>query len=410
MNSRLRRGRPTRFDWALSLIELMLCVAMLAVLSGGAYMTYIDHTERAKETATRNNIETLRKALQVYNADHPVKYRWHDTQRLVGRYLEQEPMDGYGQDFLIDFVFNRVISRGQDGVLNTHLPFHVENPGAVASIVGDDVIASYGRNGRIAFVQGTALRIMDSDGSNAYSLVSADVGPYMDMGPGGGKILYVSASTVDELRLITMDQGFAGTDEVVDLSPWTPNAVEQIRWARDGVHYGLCLDIGGDYSVGIRATTTAAPPTMVTTFFGAMPGDRNGIAWSQKGTVMALSAAYRIYKSSVATGASTSVFLPNEGAVFMEMDWSPNNSRIAYVSTAGPVQVVEAVTGMAVTTCEPTAGLNDVRCPRFSPDSRCLAYIKNDVEIWVRFLEADDATGKFRVYSSSATIHAIAWN
>ena len=177
----------------MTLIEIMLCVLILSMLCGGAYMSYVDHTRLAKETATKNSQEKIREALQIYNTDYPRHYHWHTPHRLVGSYLDAEPNDGWGQDFIIDYVFNRVISRGQNGILDTVVPFHDECPTNPDPIINDDLVMLFDSMGDIAFVSNQTMSMIEADGSRQRLLIPSNVEPFFDLSPGSASIIYANS-------------------------------------------------------------------------------------------------------------------------------------------------------------------------------------------------------------------------
>lgn len=82
--------QPGRYGF--TLIELLVVLAIIALLLSLAAPRYFSSVERAKETALKHNLATMRDAVQKYHAD---KNRYPDTlEVLVGeRYLRAVPMD-----------------------------------------------------------------------------------------------------------------------------------------------------------------------------------------------------------------------------------------------------------------------------------------------------------------------------
>ncbi len=81
-------SRPAGF----TLIELLVVMAIVATLLALAAPRYFQHIERAREAVLRENLATLRDAIDQYHAD---KGRLPDTlQALVdARYLRAVPLD-----------------------------------------------------------------------------------------------------------------------------------------------------------------------------------------------------------------------------------------------------------------------------------------------------------------------------
>ncbi|MDD5391043.1 MAG: prepilin-type N-terminal cleavage/methylation domain-containing protein [Gallionellaceae bacterium] len=75
-----------------TLVELLVVLSIIALLLSIATPRYFQHIERSKEAVLRENLATLRDALDQYNAD---KGRWPDSlETLAGaRYLRNVPTD-----------------------------------------------------------------------------------------------------------------------------------------------------------------------------------------------------------------------------------------------------------------------------------------------------------------------------
>lgn len=75
-----------------TLVELLVVLSIIALLLSIAAPRYFRHVERSKETVLRENLATLRDALDQYHAD---KGHWPDgLEALAGaRYLRAVPTD-----------------------------------------------------------------------------------------------------------------------------------------------------------------------------------------------------------------------------------------------------------------------------------------------------------------------------
>lgn len=75
-----------------TLVELLVVLSIIALLLSIAAPRYFQHVERAKEAVLRENLATLRDALDQYNAD---KGRWPDSLEALARerYLRAVPTD-----------------------------------------------------------------------------------------------------------------------------------------------------------------------------------------------------------------------------------------------------------------------------------------------------------------------------
>ena len=75
-----------------TLIELLVVLAAVALLLGLTLPRYIAHLDRAREAALRQNLATLRDAIDKFHADRE-RYP-QGLQELVGeRYLRAVPLD-----------------------------------------------------------------------------------------------------------------------------------------------------------------------------------------------------------------------------------------------------------------------------------------------------------------------------
>jgi general secretion pathway protein G len=91
-------GRPTpppRIPWAVSgftLIELIVVMAIVALLTALAVPRYVDSLDRGREAALRSTLATLRGAIDQYAAD---KGRYPDSlaELVRNRYLRELPED-----------------------------------------------------------------------------------------------------------------------------------------------------------------------------------------------------------------------------------------------------------------------------------------------------------------------------
>lgn len=83
-----QRGRAAGF----TLIELLVVMAIVATLLALAAPRYFQHVERAKEAVLRENLATLRHAIDQYHADQG---RWPESLQALAdaRYLRAVPVD-----------------------------------------------------------------------------------------------------------------------------------------------------------------------------------------------------------------------------------------------------------------------------------------------------------------------------
>jgi general secretion pathway protein G len=85
--------RPTKNrSKAFTLIELLVVLVIIATLLSLAAPRYFQHVERSKEAVLRENLVTLREAIDQYQAD---KGKWPETLKTLAedRYIRTVPMD-----------------------------------------------------------------------------------------------------------------------------------------------------------------------------------------------------------------------------------------------------------------------------------------------------------------------------
>jgi general secretion pathway protein G len=75
-----------------TLVELLVVLAIIATLLTLAVPRYFQHVERSKEAVLRENLATLRDAIDQYHAD---KGTWPDSLQTLAeaRYLRSVPQD-----------------------------------------------------------------------------------------------------------------------------------------------------------------------------------------------------------------------------------------------------------------------------------------------------------------------------
>ena len=75
-----------------TLIELLVVLAALALLLGLAVPRYVDHVQRAREVVLRQNLATLRDAIDKFRADQG-RYPGDLAELAARRDLRQVPVD-----------------------------------------------------------------------------------------------------------------------------------------------------------------------------------------------------------------------------------------------------------------------------------------------------------------------------
>jgi len=104
---------------AFSLIELLIVVAIIAVLVGVAMPYYQDYVKETKLTKAKHELDILKEALIKYDTMEDRPFENNDMRILLGRYLQDLPRDPWGRDYQLDYVSGKVYSFGPDSVKTT---------------------------------------------------------------------------------------------------------------------------------------------------------------------------------------------------------------------------------------------------------------------------------------------------
>jgi general secretion pathway protein G len=81
-----------RSEWGLTLIELLIVMALLAILATMAAPRYLERAEAARETLLKHNLHGLRTSLDLYYRDKG-KYPAQLQQLADERYIREIPLD-----------------------------------------------------------------------------------------------------------------------------------------------------------------------------------------------------------------------------------------------------------------------------------------------------------------------------
>lgn len=104
---------------AFSLIELLIVVAIIAVLVGVAMPYYQDYVKETKLTKAKHELDILKEALIKYDTMEDRPFDRNDMRILLGRYLQDLPRDPWGRDYQLDYISGKVYSYGPDYSKNT---------------------------------------------------------------------------------------------------------------------------------------------------------------------------------------------------------------------------------------------------------------------------------------------------
>lgn len=111
-----------------SLIELLVVVAIIAILIGVATPYYSDYVKQSKNTKALQDLDVLKQAIVLYNSQEDLPYQGplatqtpylpllgeNDFEGLQGRYLTYIPVDPWGKNYKLDPYGAFVYSEGPD--------------------------------------------------------------------------------------------------------------------------------------------------------------------------------------------------------------------------------------------------------------------------------------------------------
>lgn len=105
---------PTMNKRAFSLIELLIVVAILAVLVGVAMPYYQDYVKDTRLTKAKHELDIIKQALIKFDTMEERPFDRKDLRILLGRYLQDLPRDPWGRDYQVDYIYGKVWSYGPD--------------------------------------------------------------------------------------------------------------------------------------------------------------------------------------------------------------------------------------------------------------------------------------------------------
>lgn len=111
-----------------SLIELLVVVAIIAILVGVATPYYADYVKESKRTKALQDLDVLKQSIVLFNSQEDLPYQGqlatqppylpflgeNDFNGLQGRYLTFIPVDPWGKNYKLDPYSSYVYSEGPD--------------------------------------------------------------------------------------------------------------------------------------------------------------------------------------------------------------------------------------------------------------------------------------------------------
>jgi prepilin-type N-terminal cleavage/methylation domain-containing protein len=403
----------------MSLIELLIAIAIVAILSAGAHMYYSDHVRDTKEVVAKTTLRKYGEALQLYSSDNMAGYTTSDPSRLLGSYTSELPEDPWGSVFVVDYFFGRVISPGPNGELETMAPYHPWHVLVATNPGGDDYIFDYERPGKLSFLQGDKVFFSNPDGSRLNTVIGGGARSVATAG-NGSLMLYVGAngdvSFVEDTGEIStetkiLDSSAVATYGITDLAfnSGTGTGGHEINWAPDMVRFSYICLVGGESALMIGSTQSSQEPYIVSTAPAGHTFVDSVFDDSGRSLLVTMEGSPEreecIYVAAVAERSSLTTFVDGllPGAKKSQVAWSKNNKYIMYSDGTNSYLVGSNSRDLLKT-------YTNMSWPAFSPDGKKVALVLGATDIVGYHLSCYTDTDIPLVHLSGAAISCLEWD
>ena len=99
---------------AFTLVELLIVVAIIAVLVGSVIPYFENYVRETKITKAKHEMNILKEALIKFETLEDKRFTGTDTALLIGRYIQNVTNDPWGRPYEIDPYKASILSRGSD--------------------------------------------------------------------------------------------------------------------------------------------------------------------------------------------------------------------------------------------------------------------------------------------------------
>lgn len=103
---------------AFTLIELLVVITILAILVGAALPHVQGYVTESRISKAKSDLETISKALMIYETREST-YKSGSLDQLAGRYLNNMPIDPWGQGYIVATGSGVVFTAGPDRIKDT---------------------------------------------------------------------------------------------------------------------------------------------------------------------------------------------------------------------------------------------------------------------------------------------------
>ncbi len=263
---------------------------------------------------------------------------------------------------------------------------------------------------RIAFIDGTKLKIIDSDGANERVLPTAGAALSPAWSPSGKSIVYVDAddrgTRIAQFDLRTMrPRLFSASSRGLNITPVYTRDGKNIVWAS-----------GGDAPAELLLANANGEDTVAVPFVGRRGAETTSPSFSPDGKQMVFMSPVpltpQLYTMNVdGTGLRLlTPIVPGKRSYRTGPEWSPNGDEIAYQQQSGDFQVWSIRLKDRVMTQLTNEGENED--PSWAPDGRHLAItrrlgaIGDARNIWI----LDRLTGRLRQLTQNGDARLSDWS
>jgi len=263
---------------------------------------------------------------------------------------------------------------------------------------------------RIAFIDGTKLKIIDSDGANERTLPTAGAALSPAWSPSGKSIVYVDAddrgTRIAQFDLRTMrPRLFSASNRGLNITPVYTRDGKNIVWAS-----------GGDAPAELLLANASGEDSIAVPFVGRRGAETTSPSFSPDGKQIVFMSPVpltpQLYTMNVdGTGLRLlTPIVPGKRSYRTGPEWSPNGDEIAYQQQSGDFQVWAIRLKDRVMTQLTNEGENED--PAWAPDGRHLSItrrlgaIGEARNIWI----LDRQTGRLRQLTQNGDARLSDWS
>jgi tol-pal system beta propeller repeat protein TolB len=263
---------------------------------------------------------------------------------------------------------------------------------------------------KIAFVEGTKLKVIDSDGANERTLPTVGAALSPGWHPSGRWIVYVDAddrgTRIAQIDLRTMrPRLLSASNRGLNITPVYTKDGKNIVWAA-----------GGDSPAELFLASATGDDTVAKPFVGRTGFETTSPSFSPDGKQIVFMSPRpltpQLYTMNVdGTGLRLlTPVVPGKRSYRTGADWSPNGDEIAYQQQNGDFQVWTI--GVKDRVMRQLTGEGENEDPSWAPDGRHLSItrrlgaIGDQRSIWV----LDERTGRLRQLTQSGDARLSDWS